>query len=319
MKLTDNKKAHSSLATEGFNVINTGILTMSNLAQITVPFHNNELYVVEFEGQPFTPMKPIVEGMGLDWASQFTKLKQRFGKGIVEITIPSKGGLQSMICLMLRKLPAWLYSIQSGKVKPEIRDAVLMYQNECDDVLWDYWTKGQAINLRAAISPEQQALLHEIVSRRSNGERKIFAEMWSRHNRHFKIPRYSELLAIHFPESVHYLETMALKAKSEKFSENVIDRLENFVSSLASRYPALQNPIAHEIAEKIAHEMQFQNIKERLVYWVVLDGGNVIVQSLSNHYAPVNIVKLANGFTELHGYMIGEGLIDQANNLRKLD
>lgn len=68
---------------------------------------------------------------------------------------------------------------------------------------------------RQSISPEQQALLHEIVARRSNGERKIYAEMWSRHNRHFKIPRYAELLAIHFPEAVHYLETMDLKAKVE--------------------------------------------------------------------------------------------------------
>ncbi len=66
---------------------------------------------------------------------------------------------------------------------------------------------------RQSISPEQQALLHEIVARRSQGERKIFAEMWARHNRHFKIPRYAELLAIHFSEAVHYLETMELKAK----------------------------------------------------------------------------------------------------------
>lgn len=69
------------------------------------------------------------------------------------------------------------------------------------------------INDRQSISPEQQALLHEIVARRSGGERKIFAEMWARHNRHFKIPRYAELLAIHFPEAVHYLETMELKSK----------------------------------------------------------------------------------------------------------
>ena len=69
---------------------------------------------------------------------------------------------------------------------------------------------------RQAISPEQQALLHEIVARRSQGERKIFAEMWARHNQHFKIPRYAELLEIHFPEAVHYLETMDLKAKVEK-------------------------------------------------------------------------------------------------------
>ena len=73
---------------------------------------------------------------------------------------------------------------------------------------------GQQIASRQSISPEQQALLHEIVDRRSNGERKIYAEMWSRHNRHFKIPRYAELLAIHFSESVHYLETMELKAKT---------------------------------------------------------------------------------------------------------
>lgn len=72
------------------------------------------------------------------------------------------------------------------------------------------------VKARQAISPEQQALLHEIVARRSKGERKIFAEMWARHNRHFKIPRYAELLEIHFPEAVHYLETMDLKAKVEK-------------------------------------------------------------------------------------------------------
>lgn len=72
------------------------------------------------------------------------------------------------------------------------------------------------VKARQAISPEQQALLHEIVARRSQGERKIFAEMWARHNRHFKIPRYAELLEIHFPEAVHYLETMDIKAKVEK-------------------------------------------------------------------------------------------------------
>ena len=78
------------------------------------------------------------------------------------------------------------------------------------------------INDRQSITPEQQALLHEIVARRSGGERKIYAEMWSRHNRHFKIPRYAELLAIHFAESVHYLETMELKAKIVEPKQDLI-------------------------------------------------------------------------------------------------
>ncbi len=78
------------------------------------------------------------------------------------------------------------------------------------------------INDRQSISPEQQALLHEIVARRSQGERRIFAEMWARHNRHFKIPRYAELLAIHFAEAVHYLETMELKAKIVEPKQDLI-------------------------------------------------------------------------------------------------
>ncbi|MBB9841894.1 hypothetical protein FSI59_026210, partial [Escherichia coli] len=37
----------------------------------------------------------------------------------------------------------------ANKVRPEIRDRVLQYQAECDDVLYDYWTKGVAVNPRA--------------------------------------------------------------------------------------------------------------------------------------------------------------------------
>ncbi|EAA5227684.1 phage antirepressor N-terminal domain-containing protein [Salmonella enterica] len=125
---------------------------MTNLAQctISVPFHGTELYVVNHNGEAFTPMKPIVEGMGMDWASQFIKLKQRFAKGIVEIAIPSVGGTQKMICLALRKLAAWLNTISPNKVRPEIRARVIQYQEECDDVLYEYWMRGQATNPRHA-------------------------------------------------------------------------------------------------------------------------------------------------------------------------
>lgn len=123
-----------------------------------VPFHGNTLYLVEHNGEAYTPMKPIVDGMGMDWASQFTKLKQRFAKGIVEIAIPSKGGIQKMTCLLLRKLAGWLYSISPNKVRPELRDKIRTYQTECDDVLWDYWTKGQATN--SHYRPERTREVH---------------------------------------------------------------------------------------------------------------------------------------------------------------
>ena len=98
---------------------------MNTISTINVPFHGNNLYVVNYNGEPHVPMKPIVEGMGLDWKSQFSKIKSRFSKGMVEITIPTKGGEQSMICLALRKLAGWLHTISPNKVKAEIRDKVI--------------------------------------------------------------------------------------------------------------------------------------------------------------------------------------------------
>lgn len=110
-----------------------------------VSFHGDTIFCVEFDGQPFTPMKPIVENMGLDWGTQYRKLndnKERWG--IVIMTIPSDGGEQETICMPVRKLPAWLASINPKKVKPELRIRIELYQSECDDVLWDYWAKGKA-------------------------------------------------------------------------------------------------------------------------------------------------------------------------------
>lgn len=292
-------------------------IDMTTLTQIAVPFHNAELYIVEHNGQPYTPMKPIVEGMGMAWGAQFIKLKQRFESTISEIEIVANDGKERlMMCLPVRKLFGWLMTISPNKVRPELRERVIMYQNECDDVLWDYWMKGQAINQRHTITPEQQDSLHAIVTRRADGNRKIRAEMWSRHNRHFKIAKYSQLLAIHFDDAVHYLEEMELHAKVEL---DPIKQLDDLLKNIASRYPALKNPIAHEIAEKIEEKMRFQDTNARLVYWVISEEGKVSVQPMSVHHTPIDIVKLGEGFNKMHDYLMGSGILEQARYLRKLE
>ncbi|EOK7051801.1 phage antirepressor N-terminal domain-containing protein [Escherichia coli] len=117
---------------------------------MTVPFHGDSLYVVNHNGEPYVPMKPIVEGVGLDWKTQYRKLKQRLNSCMVEMTIQLPGDTQRrpVICLALRKLAGWLQTINPNKVKPEIRDRVIQYQEECDDVLYEYWTKGFVVNPR---------------------------------------------------------------------------------------------------------------------------------------------------------------------------
>lgn len=128
---------------------------------IQVPFHGDNLFLVDHEGQPYVPMKPVVEGMGLTWQSQRTKLASNHRWGITEIVIPSEGGNQGMTCLPLRKLPGWLMTIHVNKVRPELREKITAYQNECDDVLWDYWTKGIAENPRARFAQTPGDVLTE--------------------------------------------------------------------------------------------------------------------------------------------------------------
>lgn len=111
-----------------------------------VPFRQSKLLLVNHEGQPFIPMKPVVDGMGLSWQGQHAKLSSgRLASTIKEILIVAEDGKQrQMTCLPLRKLPGWLMSIHPNKVSPELRDNIIVYQNECDDVLWSYWNNGIA-------------------------------------------------------------------------------------------------------------------------------------------------------------------------------
>lgn len=147
------------------------------------------------------------------------------------------------------------------------------------------------INDRQSISPEQQALLHEIVARRSSGERKIFAEMWARHNRHFKIPRYSELLAIHFPESIHYLETMDLKAKIE-------------VMASKAEYKALPYPQeVIQVAQQINQE--FKSDKYKAWYVNARDGVLSVMPLPHGFYPTMDIAEFTKRFDSVLDLLYG--------------
>ncbi|WP_457971094.1 phage antirepressor N-terminal domain-containing protein [Acinetobacter calcoaceticus] len=293
---------------------------MSNLSYIPqiVSFHGTELYIVEHEGQPYTPMKPIVDAMGLDWKSQFVKLKDRFSSTMVEITtVAQDGKCRLMICLPVRKLAAWLYSIHANKVRPGLRDTVKMYQDECDDVLWEYWTKGQAINHRKAISPEQQHILHSIVDRRAGRDRSLRASMWIRHNRHFGIAKYSQLLAIHYDDAKQYLELLPLQEQVPAEADT-LQRLEKFVDNLAARYPALESPIAYEIAQQIGEKLKYQSPKGSKNFWIsIQENGALSVQQYSLHHTPINVVQLREKFNLLWEFLHKDEVLELGKVLRR--
>lgn len=197
---------------------------MSQLSPVT--FHGDTIFCLTHENQPYTPAKPIVENLGLGWASQSQKLNSNKARwGVTIIVIPSESGDQQMLCLPVRKLPAYLSSINPKKVRPELRAKIELYQNESDDALWNYWVNGRAerptvqpsLAPASSLSPSARAELKGIVDAKlstypASVQGKARAEIWTRFNRHFRIAEYAQLPAERMTEARDYLIELEVKA-----------------------------------------------------------------------------------------------------------
>lgn len=115
-----------------------------NTSLTTVDFHGATLIAQRgaTPAETLVAMKPVAEGMGLDWASQFVKIKEHpvLSKGVGIITIPTDGGIQQMTALPLSRLSFWLATIHPNKVPDEdTRARVIAYQMECADALFAHF------------------------------------------------------------------------------------------------------------------------------------------------------------------------------------
>lgn len=225
MKSIGNKKAHQILADRGLiDCQHKGESTVTTLA---LSFNDVNFSPVRQDGQIWLTSAEIAQSLGYKQADAVTKIFNRnsdeFANNMTQIIDNPHTPNLGVRIFSLRGCHLIAMFARTAIAK-QFRKWVL-------DIL-DREVLNTQIESRQSISPEQQALLHEIVARRSNGERKVYAEMWARHNRHFKIPRYAELLAIHFPEAVHYLETMDLKGKPEK-QETKVSSSSNRLEDLA--------------------------------------------------------------------------------------
>lgn len=227
MKTTDNKKAHD-LGGQGFDVVNNREkLTMNSLTQNFASPNKQPLTIGEFSIRQDEDGRYCLHDLhkasgGAEKHQPAFFIRNKQTKDLIAEIESEKhsANLQSAV-----------KTINGGNNRGTyvVKELVYSYAMWISAKFhlaviraYDAMVMQWKINDRQSISPEQQALLHEIVARRSQGERKIFAEMWARHNRHFKIPRYAELLEIHFAEAVHYLETMQLKAKIVEAKQDLI-------------------------------------------------------------------------------------------------
>jgi hypothetical protein len=125
-------------------------IEMSKTNEITkVPFYGQEILVFERNGKQYVGMKPIVKSMGLDWDKQQELIKRDpVLSSVTTITgVTGNDGKQyQMICLPLEYLNGWLFKVPASRYKGKKREAIIRYQKECFQVLYDYFHNGAALN-----------------------------------------------------------------------------------------------------------------------------------------------------------------------------
>ncbi len=132
---------------------------MKNELQVsTVDFYGKKLTAIKEDEIEYVAMRPIVDEIGLEWSGQQKKLSNNKDKFncVHKYTVGLDGKPRKMLCIPLKKLNGYLFSINPEKVHERIRDKVVLYQEECFKTLYDYFTKGFALNESQLLTDESK-------------------------------------------------------------------------------------------------------------------------------------------------------------------
>ena len=214
----------------------TSIAILEAVNTSYVPFNGQQIITAMAAGIAYVAMRPVVENLGLDWATQLRKLRGGAGNsnrrdnsivddgrgshmttpskfGCCDISIPSKGGIQKMICIPLKKLNGWLFSINPEKVRADIRDKLIQYQEECFTVLHDYWTKGKAENPRKKTTVDERTPLRDAVNMLVSKRHMMYPEAYAMIHQRFNVESIEDLDANQIPDAIEYVHRVALEGE----------------------------------------------------------------------------------------------------------
>lgn len=241
---------------------------MTNQIQ-TVNFHNQSLLTLQKDGVAYVAMKPICENIGLDWKSQFARIKRDevLAQGMVIITTPTKGGLQEMLCLPIHYLNGWLFGVDTNRVKAEIKDKLITYKKECYQALFDYWNNGAAVNPRA--TKDERKPLVQAVNMLVAETGAIYSNVWKMIHQRFDVGCVDELTGEQVHQAVEYVHKLMLQAGSKVNAPFV----QNIIADTAHQNRMAQDELGQMMAhfgKALDHIAELQNRLKRQE--VLIDG-----------------------------------------------
>jgi len=150
---------------------------------VNVKFHGDRIFLVDRDGDPYVAVYPVCENLGLEWEVEYERLTRSRKWRTREISFPTPEGLRQMLCIPLLKLGLWLASVPREKVKRELREKLVAYQEDCDMVLWTHWQKEVGFwqtETDSAVGAGRTVSRVEILEIKSRVERELKDELSTR-------------------------------------------------------------------------------------------------------------------------------------------
>jgi hypothetical protein len=125
---------------------------VSPIEQDTIVFYGHPLVALRLEdGRICAVLRWLCDGLHLDPSGQIERIQRKtaISEGLIRVRVQTEGGLQVMPALTLDVLPGWLFGIDENRLKPEVREDVIVFQRECVRVLAEHF----ANKARAALPP----------------------------------------------------------------------------------------------------------------------------------------------------------------------
>nr|DAM99441.1 MAG TPA: repressor domain protein [Bacteriophage sp.] len=187
---------------------------MSNqISTQTVSFNNQSLITIEQNGVHYVAMKPICENIGIQWESQYNRIRRDDVLNSV-IFIMNMTGSDSknyqMICLPIEYLNGWLFGIDINRCKPEIRDTLIKYQKECYQALHDYWFNGKAERKTTA---DDRTGLRNAVNMLVSKKGLIYSDAYNLVHQYMNVETIEDIPADKLQSAVEYVHRIVLEGE----------------------------------------------------------------------------------------------------------
>lgn len=106
----------------------------------------NNVDIVATSDEQMVPIRPICEALGIDVENQRKKIQDDEDLSSVAVLSTATGadGKQyEMLCLPIRYVFGWLFTINPKNVKTEAQEAVRAYRRRCYDALYSHFFGSQ--------------------------------------------------------------------------------------------------------------------------------------------------------------------------------